>query len=323
MTLNRRAFLHLGASAITLTVARTRASALDYPTRPVHLVVPFPSGGSPDIVTRLVSQSLSDRLSQPVLVENKPGAAGNIGTEFVVRAAPDGYTLLLLTPTNAINQTLYNHLNFDFTRDIVPIASINSSPFVMVVSPSVSAKTIPEFIAYAKANLGKINMASGGIGTPPHVCGELFKMMSGIDMVHVPYRAPYMTDLLSGQVQVSFPPIASVIEYIRGGKLRALGVTTSKRAAELPDIPAIGEVVHGYEASGWLGIGAPKGISNDVVETLNRQINGILADSDVKTRLHHLGVEPMSSTPAQFGELIADDTQKWAKVVKFAHVSAD
>jgi tripartite-type tricarboxylate transporter receptor subunit TctC len=265
---------------------------------------------------------VSDRIHQPVAVENKPGAGGNIGTEFVVRAPPDGYTLLLLTPSNTINVSLYKNLNFDFLSDILPVASINSSPFVMTVGPSVPAKTIPEFIAYAKANPGKINMASGGIGTPNHVCGELFNMMAEVEMVHVPYRGSYLTDLLGGQVQVAFSPIATVIETIRVGKLRALGVTTAERAAELPDVPAIGESVRGYEASGWLGIGAPKGTPNEIVERLNKEINAVLADSEVKGRLRRLGVEPMSSTPAEFSKLIAADAAKWAKVVKFAHITA-
>ena len=323
MKLHRRQFLSFAARTTALLGVVGRASALDYPSRPVHLIVPFASGSSPDIIARLAGQTLSQRLGQPVVVENKPGAAGNIGTEFVVRAAPDGYTLLLLTPTNAINQSIYTHLNFDFTRDIVPIASISSSLYVMVVSPSISVKTIPEFISYAKANAGKVNMASAGIGTPPHVCGELFKMMTGIDMVHVPYRGSPTTDLISGQVQVGFPPIASVIGYIRAGKLRALGVTTSTRSAELPDVPAIGEFVQGYQASGWLGIGAPKGISSDAVDTLNKEINKVLAEPNIKARLVELGVTPMSMTPAEFRRLIAVDTDKWAKVVKFAHIVAN
>jgi tripartite-type tricarboxylate transporter receptor subunit TctC len=323
MKLHRRQFLGFAVRTTALFGVVGRASALDYPSRPVHLIVPYPSGISPDIIARLAGQALSQRLSQPVVVENKPGAAGNIGTEFVVRAIPDGYTLLLLTPTNVINQSIYTHLNFDFARDIVPIASIDSSRFVMVVSPSISAKTIPEFISYAKANAGKLNMASAGIGTAPHVCGELFKMMTGIDMVHVPYRGSYTTDLISGVVQVGFPPIASVIGYIRAGKLRALGVTTSTRSAELPDVPAIGEFVQGYQASGWLGIGAPKGISSDVVDTLNNEINNVLAEPNLKALLVELGVSPMSMTPAEFRKLIADDTDKWAKVVKFAHIAAN
>ena len=323
MKLHRRHFLSFAARTTALFGVVGGASARDYPTQPVRLIVPYPSGTSPDIIARLAGQALSERLGQPVVIENRPGAAGNIGTEFVVRATPDGYTLLLLAPTNAINQSLYNHLNFDFARDIVPIASINNSPFVMVVGPSVDAKTIPEFISYAKAKAGKVNMASGGTGTPPHVCGELFKMMTGIDMVHVPYRGSYTPDLLSGEVQVAFSPIATVIGYIRAGKLRALGVTTSTRSAELPDVPAIGEFVQGYEASGWLGIGAPKGISSDVVHTLNKEINKVLAEPSLKARLVELGVTPMSMTPAEFRKLIADDTDKWAKVVKFAHITAN
>jgi tripartite-type tricarboxylate transporter receptor subunit TctC len=323
MNLHRRQFLSFAVRTTALFGVVGGASARDYPTGPVRLIVPYPSGISPDIIARLAGQALSEQISQSVVIENKPGAAGNIGTEFVARATPDGYTLLLLAPTNAINQSLYKHLNFDFTRDIVPIASINSSPFVMVVNPSVDAKTIPEFISYAKARAGNVNMASGGIGTPPHVCGELFKMMTGIDMVHVPYRGNYTPDLLSGVVQVAFPPIASVIGYIRAGKLRGLGVTTSTRSAELPDVPAIGEFVQGYEASGWLGIGAPKGISSDVVDTLNKEINRVLAEPKLKARLVELGVFPMSMTPSEFRKLIADDTDKWAKVVKFAHITAD
>jgi tripartite-type tricarboxylate transporter receptor subunit TctC len=323
MTLHRRQFLSFAVRTTALFGIAGEASARDYPSRPVHLIVPYSPSASPDIVGRLAGQALSERLGQPVVVENKPGAAGNIGTEFVVRAAPDGYTLLLLTTTNAINQSLYNHLNFDFTRDIVPIASIDSGPFVMVVNLSVDAKTIPEFISYAKANAGKLNMASAGIGTPPYVCGELFKMMTGIDMVHVPYRGSPTADLISGQVQVGFPPIASVIGYIRAGKLRALGVTTSTRSAELPDVPAVGEFVRGYQASGWLGIGGPKGISSDVVDTLNKEINDVLAEPDIKARLVELGVSPMSMTPAEFRKRIADEVDKWAKVVKFAHIAAN
>jgi tripartite-type tricarboxylate transporter receptor subunit TctC len=323
MKLHRRQFLSFAARTTALFGVVGGASARDYPTRPVRLIVAYPSGISPDIIARLAGQALSERLGQPVVIENRPGAAGNIGNEFVVRATPDGYTLLLLALTNAINQSLYNHLNFDLARDIVPIASIDSGFFVMVVSPSIDAKTIPEFISYAKEKAGKVNMASAGIGTAPHVCGELFKMMTGIDMMHVPYRGNYTPDLLSGEVQVAFPPIATVIGYIRAGKLRALGVTTSTRSAELPDVPAIGEFVRGYEASGWLGIGAPKGISSDVVDTLNKEINKVLAQPSFKARLVELGVTPMSMTPAEFRRLIADDTDKWAKVVKFAHLTAN
>ena len=291
--------------------------------RPVHIVVGFPAGLSPDIVARIVGQPLSQRLGQPVVIENKPGAGGNTGTDFVARATPDGYTLLLVTATNTVNATLYQNLDFDFSRDIVPVAGLDRGASVMVVNPSVPAKTVLEFIAYAKANPGKITFASAGIGTPPHVCGALLMMLSGIQMLHVPYRGSFLPDLIGGQVQVCFSPVATVIEYIRTGKLRALGVTTATRVSELPDVPAIGEFVQGYEASGWLGIGAPKGTSTDVISKLNTEINAVLAVPDVKARLDGLGVEAMSMTAADFGKLIADETEKWGKVIRATNIKAE
>jgi len=321
--LPRRQFLQLAAVAAALPATLRAASALDYPTQPVRIVVPFPAGLSPDIIARIVGQPLSQRLGQPVVIENKPGAGGNTGTDFVVRAAPDGYTLLLVTATNTINATLYANLNFDFSREIVPVASLDRAAFVMVVNPSVPAKTVLEFVAYAKANPGKITLASSGIGTPSHVCGALLTLLSGVQMLHVPYRGSYLPDLIGGQVQLSFSPIASVIEYIRTGKLRALGVTTASRAAELPDVPAVGEFVQGYEASGWLGIGAPKDTPTDIIGRLNTEINAVLAVQNVKTRLAGLGVETMSTTPGDFGKLIADETERWGKVIKAANIKAE
>ena len=293
-----------------------------YPSRPVRIIVGFPAGLSPDVQARLVGQGLSERIGQPVVIENRPGAGGNTGTEFVVRAPPDGCTLLLITPSNTINATLYDNLNFNFIRDIAPVASINRGPFVMVVNPFFPSKTIPEFIAYAKANPEKVNLGSPGIGTPAHVCGALLKMLTGVDLVHVPYRGSYMPDLLGGQVQVSFSPIPTVIEYIRTGKLRALGVTTAMRARELPDVPSIGEFVPAYEASGWLGIGAPKGTSSEIIEWLNKEISSVIADPNVKADLVGLGVSPMSMTPAEFKNFIADETDKWARVINFAGIKA-
>jgi len=289
----------------------------------VHIVVGVPPGLAPDIGGRLIGQGLSERFGQPVVIENRPGASSNMATELVVRAPSDGYTLLLVSTANAINVTFYANLPFDFGRDIAPVASINRNPFVMVVNSSLPAKTVPEFVAYAKANPGKINMASSGNGTLPHLCGELFKMMTGVDLVHVPYRSSYMPDLLGGQVQVLFDGIAGVTEYIRTGKLRALAVTTATRQEALPDIPTVGESVPGYEASGYLGIGAPKSTPAPIVEMLNREINAVVADPNVKARLVGLGVEPMSMTPAEFSKFIADKTEKWAKVIKFANIKPD
>ena len=320
LELPRRKFLHLAAAAGALPVGSRTARAQDYPARPVHIVVGLPAGGAPDIGARLVGQSLSERLRQPFVIENRPGAGTNLAVESVVHAPPDGYTLLWVLAGNAINVTLYAHLTFDFVRDIAPVASIIRNTFVMVVHPSIPAKTVAEFIAYGKANPGKIYMASPGNGTLPHLCGELFKMMTGVDLIHVPYRSSILPDLLSGQVQVTFDGIAAAVEYVRPGKLRALAVTAATRQEVLPDVPTIGESVPGYEASGWWGVGAPKNTPPPIVERLNEEINAVLADPGVKARLAGLGVEPISMTPAGFGKLIATETDKWAKVVTFAGI---
>jgi len=299
------------------------AAALDYPTRPAHIIVGFPPGLAPDIVARLIGQVLAERLGQQFVVENRPGAGANMATEVVAHAEPDGYTLLLCVSTNTINETLYQHVNFDFVRDIVPVAFIGGSPFVMAVHPALPAKTVPELIAYAKANPGKINMASPGIGTAPHLVGELFKMMTGIDLVHVPYRGSYMPDLIAGQVQLSFVAVAPSIGYIRADKLRALGVTSARRLKAVPDVPAIGEFVPGYEGSGWFGVGAPKGTPTAIVDKLNGEIDAIIADPQMAARLIDLGIPPMAMTPAEFGTFIADETAKWAKVIKFADLKPE
>jgi tripartite-type tricarboxylate transporter receptor subunit TctC len=325
MKLPRRKFLHLAAGAAALPAVSRIAFAQAYPTRPVRLIVPLAPGGATDIVARVIGQWLSERLGQPFIVENRPGAGTNLGTEAVVRAAPDGYTLLLAAPNNAINASFYEKLNFNFIRDIAPVAGIISHSLVIVVHPSVPAKTVPEFIGYAKANPGKLNMASPGNGTPNHVSGELFKMMAGVDMVHVPYRSggPALTDLIAGQVQVMFPATVSSIEYIRDGRLRALAVTTATRSELLPDIPTVDQFVPGYEASGWFGLGAPKATPAEIVEKLNKEINAGLADPKIKTRLADLGGTPLVGSPADFGKLVADDTEKWGKVVRAANIKPD
>jgi len=322
MKLPRRQFLHWATAAAAFPSLTGVASALDYPTRPVHIVVSFPPGGAPDIIARLVGQWLSERLGQQFFVDNRPGAAGNIGTEIVAKSPPDGYTLFMAVSTTAVNAALYTNLNFNFTRDITPVASIGGTPFVMAFNPSFPAKTIPEFIAFAKANPGKVNMASQGIGTTPHVCGEMFKMMTGVDFIHVPYRANLMPDLLAGQVHFYFSPMPQAIEYVRDGRLRALGVTTATRAEALPDIPGIGEFVPGYVAVGWLGICAPTGTPTVVVDKLNAEISAGVADPNLKARLIALGVEPIARTPAEFGKFIADEIEKWTKVIKFAGIQA-
>jgi tripartite-type tricarboxylate transporter receptor subunit TctC len=325
MKLPRRTFLHLAAGAAALPAISRIASAQTYPSRPVHLIVGTPAGGGMDIVARPMGRWLSERLGQTFVIDNRPGAATNIATELVARASADGYTLLFVTALNAANVTLYDNLNFNFIQDIAPVASIDRLPFVVQVNPSVPAKTVPEFIAYAKANPGKINFASGGIGSTQHVAGELFNMMAGVKMVHVPYRgeAPALTDLLGGQVQVYFGPIASSIGHIRAGKLRALAVTTETRLELLPDIPTVAEFVLGYEASGWQGIGAPKNTPAEIIEKLNKAINAALADREMKARLADLGATILVGSPADFGQLIADDTDKWAKVIKFANIKPE
>jgi tripartite-type tricarboxylate transporter receptor subunit TctC len=325
MKLPRRRFLHLAAGTAALPAVARLAWAQSYPSRPVRLIVPFGPGGGTDIVARLIGQWLSERLGQQFVIENRPGAGGNLGTEAVVRAAPDGYTLALIGAPSAINATLYDKLPFNFIRDIAPIAIIVRFPNVMVVNPSVPATTVPEFIAYAKANPDKVNMASPGNGSTPHVAGELFKMMSGVNMVHVPYRsvAAGMTDMLSGQVQVTFGTTASTLEYIRAGTLRALAVTTAMRANALPELPTIAEFVPGYEASAWFGAGAPRNTPADIIDKLNSDINACLADPKLKARIADLGGVAITGSPADFGKLIAEETEKWAKVVKFSGAKAE
>jgi len=322
MNLVRRRFLTLAGAAMAVPAV---AFAQSYPTRPVHMVVGFAAGGGADIMARLIGQALSERLGQQIVVDNRPGAGTNIATEVVAKAAPDGYTLLLANSPNAINATLYDNLSFDFVRDIVPVASIGRVPLVMVVNPDLPAKTIPEFIAYAKANPGKVNMGSGGNGAPDHMSGELFKAMAGVGILHVPYRgvAPAIADLLGGQVQVIFGTMPAVIALVKSGKLRALGVTTATRSDELPDVPSIGEFVPGYEASQWYGIGAPKGTPTEVIERLNRETNAVLADPKMQARLAELGAAVLSGSPADFGKLIVDETAKWAKVVKISGAKPD
>jgi tripartite-type tricarboxylate transporter receptor subunit TctC len=323
MKLLRRNFLRLAAGAAALPAVSRIARAQAYPSRPVRIIVPFPAGQATDSIARLMGQSLSERLGQPFVIENRTGAGGNIGTEAVVHAPPDGYTLLLAGLSSAFNTTLYKKLNFDFIRDIAPVASIGGSPYVMVVNPSVPAKTVSEFIVYARANPGKINMASSGNGSVSHVFGELFKMTTGVNLVHVPYRGGYVPDLLGGQTQVVFGTIASCIQLIGAGKLRALAVTTATRSPVLPDVPAMGEYVPGYEASQWYGLGAPKNTPAAIVNKLNSAINSGLADPKLIERLADLGVDPMAITPADFGKLIADDTEKWGKAIQAANIKAE
>jgi tripartite-type tricarboxylate transporter receptor subunit TctC len=325
MKLPRRNFLHLAASAAALPAVSRVARAQTYPSRPVRLIAPFAPGGSSDILARLMGQWLSERLGQPFVIDNRPGAASNIGTEAVVRASPDGYTLLMVGGWNAINATLYDKLNFNFSRDIAPVAGIVRALNVMVINPSFPAKSVPEFIAYAKANPGKISMASVGIGSGPHLYGELFKMMAGVDMVHVPYRSggPALTDLLGGQVQVYFASTVASIEYIRAGRLRALAVTTATRSDALPGIPTVGEFVPDYEASTWYGVGAPKATPAEIIDKLNKEINAGLADPKMQARLADFGGTPLVVSPADFGRHIADETEKWARVIRAANIKAD
>src|SRR5215470_7937487 len=325
MKLPRRKFLHLAAGAAALPTVSHLAWAQAYPTRPVRIIVGFAPSGATDIMARLIGQWLSERLGQQFIVENRPGAASNIGTEAVVNAPPDGYTLLVATVVNAINATLYDKLSFNLIRDIAPVASIHREPFLVEVNPSVLVRTLPELIAYAKTNPGKINMASGGVGSGNHIPGELFKMMTGVTLVHVPYRGagPALVDLLGGQVQVMFATMSSSIEYVRGGKLRALAVTTATRSPVLPDIPTVAEFVPGYESSFWSGVGAPKNTPAEIVDKLNTEINAALADPKMKTRLAEWGATALPGSPADFGKLIAEETEKWGKVVKFTGIKAD
>ena len=325
MKLLRRNFLRLAAGAAALPVVSRIVWGQAYPARPVRIIVGFAPGGATDIMARLIGQWLSERLGQQFVVENRPGAASNVGTEAVVSAAPDGYTLLAVTSVNAINASLYEKLNFNLIRDIAPVASIHREPFVMEVNPSVPVKTVPEFIAHAKANPGKINMATAGIGSGNHLAGELFKMMTGVNLVHVPYRGggPALIDLLGGQVQVLFATMSSSIEYVRAGKLRALAVTTATRSPVLPDIPTVAEFVPAYESSFWTGVGAPKNTPAEIVDKLNKEINAALADPKFKARAADLGGTALSGSPVDFGTFIADDTEKWTKVIRAANIKAE
>ncbi len=323
MKLPRRHFLRLAAGGAALPAVPRIARAQTYPLRPVRVIEGFGAGGTPDIVARLIGQWLAERLSQPFVVENRTGASGNIATEAVVNAPPDGYTLLKVTTANAIGATFYDKLNFDFIRDITPVAGTMRAPYVMEVNLSVPAKTVPEFMAYAKANPGRLNMASVGSGSGTHVVGELFKMMTGVDMVHVPYRSVPFSDLVGGQVQVYFGTLPSSIELIRAGRLRALAVTTATRSQMLPEIPALGEFVPGYEASNWAGIGAPRNTPAEIVDKLNREINAALDDPRIKARFADLGGTALPGSRADFGKLIADETEKWAKLIRAAHLRAE
>ena len=322
MKLPRRRFLHLAAGAAALPALARAARAQNYPARPVRIIVGFAAGGSTDVTGRLLAQWLSERLGQPFVMENRPGAGTNIGTEAVVHAPADGYTLLFVTPANAINATLYEKLNFNFIRDIAPVSGIMRVPNMMEVHPSFPARTVAELIDYAKANPGKISHASAGIGSSSHLAGELFKVMTGVDIVHIPYRgnAPALTDLLAGQVQLSFDSLPSTIEYIRAGRLLPLGVSTSTRSQALPDVPTISETVPGYESSAFYGIGAPKGTAAEIVDTLNREINAGLADPKLNARLADLGGMMLPGSAADFGKLIGDETEKWAKVIRSANI---
>jgi len=315
--------LHIAAGATALPLLSRLAWSLDYPTRPVRVIVGFPAGSGPDVIARLIGQRIGDRLGQQFFVENRSGAGSSLAAQDVVAAPADGYTLLLTANANAVNASLYPNLPFNFVRDIAAVGMICSAPFLLTVNPAVPAKTFAEFIAYAKANPGKINMASPGIGTTPHLMYELLRMMTGIELVHVPYRAGYIPDLLSGQVQVAFSTITQAMQYVGDGRLRALAVSSAARSDVLPDVPAIEETVPGYDASGWFGICAPAATPTSIVEKLNNEINAVVAEPDTRARLIALGVRPLSMTAAQFGKLIADDTEKWAKVIRSANIKAE
>jgi tripartite-type tricarboxylate transporter receptor subunit TctC len=325
MKLQRRRFLHLAAGAAALPALPRLALALDYPTRPVRIIVGFPPGGAADITARLMGQRLSERLGQPSIIENRPGAGTNIATEAVVGAPADGYTLLLVSVANAVNATLYERLNFDFVRDIAPVAGLIRGPLVMVLNPSVPATTVREFIAYARANPNKINVASAGHGTPGHMASALFQLSTGLGLLDVPYRggAPALTDLLAGQVQVMFDNLPTSLEYIRAGKVRPLAVTTATRSHALPDLPTVGEFVPGYEVSSWFGIGAPTNTPEEIIDKLNGGINAALADPKIKARIAELGSMVLAGSPADFGRLIAEETEKWGRVIRAANIKAE
>jgi len=325
MGIPRRRFLQLAAGAAALPAASRSASAQAYPSQPIRIIVGFAAGSGSDIFARLMAQWLSERLGQSVLIENRPGAGGNIGTEAVVKAPPDGYTLLQWVPANAVNNSLYEKLSFNFLRDIAPVAGTARAPYVVVVNPELPVKTIPELIAHAKANPGKLNFASAGVGTGIHMAGELFKLTTGVNMVHVPYRgaAGAMTDLIGGQVQLMFDTTAASIPHIKGGKVRALAVTTATRSALLPDLPTVADTVPGYEASGPFGLGAPKDTPPAILEKLNKEINAVLADPKAKARLADLGSEPLTGTPAEIGRMLAAESDKWAKVIKAANIKVE
>jgi tripartite-type tricarboxylate transporter receptor subunit TctC len=323
--LPRRKFLHLAAGVAALPAVSRIASADTYPSRPVRWIVGFPPGGPNDIAARIMAEFLSERLHQQFVVENRPGASGNVATELVARVEPDGYTVMELATVNAINASLYKNLNYDFLRDIALVAGISQGPAVMEVNPKVPATTVPELIAYAKANPGKINYGSAGVGSSLHMAGELFKLMAGVDMVHVPYRGspPALTDLLGGQLQLMFSPLPPSIEYVKSGKLRALAVTTATRSQALPDIPVVADYLPGYEASAWYGIGAPANTPGEIVNKLNAEINAGLADSKLKARLVEIGSVPFPGSPSDFGKFLATETEKWAKVIKFANIKPE
>jgi tripartite-type tricarboxylate transporter receptor subunit TctC len=322
---HRRKFLHLAAGAAAVPAVSRVAWAQTYPTRPVRIIVGFPAGGATDILARITGQWLSERLGQQFIIENRAGAGGNIGTEAVVKAPADGYTLLQIATPNGLNAALYQNLNFNFVQDIAPVIGAMRTSYAMVVHPSVPANTVPEFIAYAKANPGKINMASAGNGTPQHIFGELFKMMAGVDLIHVPYRggAPATTDLLGGQVQVIFSPLPESIEHIKAGKLRPLAVTTATRLDVLPNTPAVREFLPGYEGTGWLGLGAPRNTPAEIIDRLNKEMTAGLADPKIIARISELGGTVLGGSPAAFGKIIADDIEKWVKVIKFANIKPD
>ena len=320
MTLRRRQFLTLAVGTAAMRALSCSARAADYPTRPVHLIAGFPAGSGPDIIARLTAHWLSTHIGQEVIVDDRPGAGGNIGTEAAAKATPDGYTLLLTVSANAINATLYKNLNFDFARDLVPVGMVALTPFVAAVNPAFAAKTLSDLIALAKEKPGTINMATSGVGSGSHVSGELLQMMAGIKFTHVPYRTNYIPDLLSGQIPLAFTPLPQVIEFVKDGRLRALGVTTAKRSLMLPDVPAIGEVVPGYDASGWFGVCAPEGTPAEIIAKLNTEISAGVADDDTKKRLIAVGAEPRAMTPAEFGDFIAGEIEKWRKVIAFAAI---